>query len=180
MRVVVDGNSGAGKSTLARQLAARLQVECLELDSIYHQANWEPLPAAEFERRVAEFSATDNWVVDGNYRAVRPIIWARAQVVVWLDLPRSVVMRQLVRRTLTRVVLRRTLWNGNKESATNLFRRDEENILHWSWTHHDSYREGYSTAMDDPENAHLRFVRVTSRPKTDDVIARVVRATNRD
>ena len=43
-RVSVVGNSGSGKSTLARELAASLGVPHLELDSVYHQPGWEPLP----------------------------------------------------------------------------------------------------------------------------------------
>jgi ABC-type glutathione transport system ATPase component len=43
-RVSVVGNSGAGKSTLARTLAGALDAEFRELDSVFHQAGWVPLP----------------------------------------------------------------------------------------------------------------------------------------
>ena len=42
------------------------------------------------------------WAVDGNYSAVRDIVWGRADTLVWLDYPFPVVMRQLTRRTLKR------------------------------------------------------------------------------
>ena len=51
-RVSVVGNSGSGKSTLAAALAAHLDVPWIELDSIYHQPGWNPLPAPDFKYRV--------------------------------------------------------------------------------------------------------------------------------
>ena len=120
-RVSVVGTSGAGKSTLARSLAAGLGADFLELDSVNHQADWVPLPTAEFRRRVAAVVAGERWVIDGNYSTVRDIVWARADTVVWLDLPRRTVMRRIVWRTLRRVAGRAELWNGNRERWHNLF-----------------------------------------------------------
>jgi adenylate kinase family enzyme len=163
-RVSVVGNSGSGKSTLARALAARLAVPCVELDSIYHQPGWAPLATLEFARRVAVAAAADGWVIDGNYTAVRPLVWARADTVVWLDPPRWVVMRQIVWRTLRRAVRRTELWNGNRERWQNLFRWDpQESVISWAWHKHAVYQERYRAAAADPAWAHVRFVRVTSR-----------------
>jgi adenylate kinase family enzyme len=103
-RVSVVGNSGSGKSRLAREVAGRLGVPCVELDSVFHQADWEPLPEEEFRARVSEVAARDGWVIDGNYGAVRPLVWARADTVIWLDLPRRTVTRQIVLRTIRRVL----------------------------------------------------------------------------
>jgi adenylate kinase family enzyme len=163
VRVSVVGNSGSGKSTLARALAAGLGVPYLELDSIYHQPDWVALPVDEFQARVTAFTAGEGWVIDGNYSAVRPIVWARADAVIWLDLPRRVVMRQLLARTLPRAVLRRELWNGNRETVGNLFRRTDDNILRWAWTNHEKYRARYAAAAADPQYTRLRFVRLTAR-----------------
>ena len=67
-RVSVVGTSGAGKSTLASSLAAALDADFLELDSIYHQADWVPLPTPEFRRRVALVVADP---ANGHLRFVR-------------------------------------------------------------------------------------------------------------
>ena len=166
-RVSVVGNSGSGKTTLARALGRAMGVPHLELDGIYHQPNWEPLDRDEFRRRVGEFIAAGRWVIDGNYSAVRDLVWARADTVVWLDLPRRRVMRQLLWRTIRRGALRRELWNGNREQLASLFKADpQESIVRWAWTRHHAYRERYLTASRDPANAHLTFVRVRSSRDT--------------
>ena len=61
-------------------------------------------------------------MIDGNYRTVvvDGPVWQRADTVVWLDLPRRIVMRQVVSRTFRRSILREELWNGNREPLRNL------------------------------------------------------------
>jgi adenylate kinase family enzyme len=163
-RVSVVGNSGSGKSTMARELAAALGVPYLELDGVFHQPGWEPLPEDEFRRVVGAAVAGDGWVMDGNYSAVRPLVWARADTVVWLDLPRRTVMRQVVWRTLRRAVTRQELWNGNREPLRNFLTWvPEESVISWAWHNHGKYRDRYAAAAADPAYAHLTFVHLTSR-----------------
>ena len=163
-RVAVVGNSGSGKTTLAAQLAERRGIPHLELDSVFHQPGWTELPLEDFRRRVGEFVAGDRWVVDGNYSAVRDVIWERADTLVWIDLPRSVVMRQIVPRSFGRVARRTELWQGNRESWRALVARDpEKSIIWWAWTQHEKYRRRYDELRRQPQWAHLRFVHLRSR-----------------
>ena len=163
-RVSVVGTSGSGKSRLARELAVIVGVPHLELDAVHHQPGWEPLPTDEFRRIVAAHAATGGWVIDGNYGRVRDLVWARADTVAWLDLPKSIVMRQIVWRTLRRVAGRQELWNGNRERWRNFFSwNPDESVISWAWHNHAKYQERYGSAAADPVNAHLTFVRLTSR-----------------
>ncbi len=155
------GVSGSGKTNLAARLAERLAIPHLELDSIFHQPGWEPLDGAEFRRRVSGFVDGDAWVVDGNYSTVRDLVWSRADTVVFIDLPRSVAMRRVVLRTLGRTLLRKKLWNGNREEVSNLWKRDpESNIVLWTWTTHRPNRHRYLAASSDPAWSHLTFHRL--------------------
>ena len=163
-RVSVVGTSGSGKSTLARELAEILGVPHLELDAVHHQPGWAPLPTDEFRRIVAARAAAGGWVIDGNYGRVRDLVWARADTVVWLDLPKRTVMRQVVWRTLRRVALRRELWNGNRERWRNFLTwNPEQSVISWAWHKHAPDHAKYAAAAADPANAHLRFIRLASR-----------------
>jgi adenylate kinase family enzyme len=163
-RVAVVGNSGAGKSTLAAGLARRLGVPWLELDGVYHQPGWTPLPVDELRARVDAFTRQPGWVVDGNYSVVRELVWSRADTVVWLDLPKRVVMWRVVRRTLGRLVRRTELWNGNRESWRSLVTTDpQRSIIAWSWQRHAVYRARFEAASRDPAWGRLTFVRLRSR-----------------
>ena len=168
-RVSVVGNSGSGKTTVAAELGRRLAAPHLELDAVFHQAGWQPLPVEEFRARVAEYVAGDRWVVDGNYSSVQDLVWQRADTVVWLDPPRRQVMRRIIWRTLRRAISRAELWNGNREDWTSIFSADPaKSVIAWAWTRHRIVRERYSRAQADPANAHLTFIRLR---RNDDVAA---------
>jgi len=162
-RVSVVGTSGVGKSTFASGLALVLGAPFLELDSWQHQADWTPLPVEEFRARVALVADGECWVIDGNYGRVQDLVWARADTVIWIDLPRLTVMRRIIWRTLRRVGGRVELWNGNRERWRNFFSLDkEESVIVWAWQTYAANRARYEEAMADPAHGHLRFVRLRS------------------
>jgi adenylate kinase family enzyme len=177
-RISVVGNSGSGKSTIGAALAEQLGVPYVELDAIVHyRPNWEDMPAEDFRDRVAEVVAGDGWVVDGNYSVVRDLVWARADTVVWLDLPRWLVMERVITRSLTRAIGNAELWNGNRERWSDLLslHRPEKSIIAWAWTRHSVSRSRYLAAMRDPAWQHLEFVRVCSRRQARQLAGAAVR-----
>jgi adenylate kinase family enzyme len=125
-RVSVVGNSGSGKSWLARRIAENLGAPYVELDDINHLPGWTTPSPAGFLAAATDVTNTDRWVVDGNYRSVvvEGPVWRRADTVVWVDPPRHVVMRQIVHRTLVRLVTRQELWNGNRERLVDMLSWD--------------------------------------------------------
>ena len=133
-RVLVAGTSGAGKTTLARRVAGVLQLPCVELDALFHGPGWTPRP--DFAGEVHRFAATATWVTEWQYDAVRSLLADRADLLVWLDLPRAVVVRRVVLRTLVRRLRRQQLWNGNVEPPLWTFLTDAEHIVRWSWKSH--------------------------------------------
>ena len=128
--VVITSAAGSGGTTFARTLAGLLDVQFVELDAIHWQPGWAELDADEFRRRVEPIVAEENWVIDGRYRGkLGDLVFDRADTVVWIDLPRRVWLPRLVGRTLSRVVRRQELWNGNRESLRNVFLRRDSLIL---------------------------------------------------
>lgn len=155
-RVSIVGSSGSGKSTVAARLGHRLGVDVIELDDLMHGPNWTPTPTPEFRAKVAAAIAdaeglggAGGWVIPGNYRNVADLVQRRADTIVWLDLPRRVVMWRLVTRSIHRIVTKTEVCNGNRESWRNLLSRDpERNVVLWSWQHHDQYRAIYEEYAD--------------------------------
>jgi adenylate kinase family enzyme len=159
LRISVVGSSGAGKTTFARAISKVLGVPHLELDSVFHQPEWTRLPDSEFRARVANYCEQPAWVIDGNYtsQGVLDIVWRRAETVVWLDPPVSVVIRRVIWRSLSRGLLATPLWNGNRERLRDLLRTaPAENVVLWAATRFRSTRRKYSARTADPAWAHLR------------------------
>ena len=144
---MIASASGCGKTTLGRELARRLDVPFHELDALHHGPGWTEATAAELRARVEPLLAGEGWVVDGAYRSkLGDLVLERADVVVWLDLPRRVWLPRLLRRTLQRVVRREELWNGNRETLRNaVFSRGS--LLLFAWRTYSPRRRLYSEAL---------------------------------
>ena len=133
-RILVTGTSGAGKTTVAAALSVRLGIPHTDIDGLYHGPGWVPRP--EFVDDVAALAASEEWVTEWQYSVVRPLLLGRADLLVWLDLTRAAVMRQIVPRTLRRRLRRVELWNGNVEPPLWTLLTDRDHILRWAWRTH--------------------------------------------
>jgi adenylate kinase family enzyme len=159
-RIHVIGTSGSGKTTVAKALAAALGFRHVELDALHWGPNWTERPDADLLVDIRAAIEIDGWVIDGNYgRGVREIVWPRTDTIVWLDLPRSAVMRQVIARTWVRYWSREPLWHGNRESlARTLFTKDS--IVWWAWSTHAARHAEYERLLAEPP---CRVARLRSR-----------------
>jgi adenylate kinase family enzyme len=118
-RVSVVGTSCSGKTTIARRIADHYQIPHIELDKVFWQPNWTPLPLDQYRSAVEALAAGDEWVIDGNYGKVRDLVWARTTDVVWMNLPLVTILWRVIKRTAHRVVTREELYAGNRETFRN-------------------------------------------------------------
>ena len=156
-RVVVVGCTGSGKTTVARSLARFLDAPHVELDSLNWEPNWTAAPTDVFRQRARDALTGDAWVVDGNYSALRDLIWPRASLLVWLNLPYRVVSWRLLWRTLRRVFTREELWNGNREEFRTQF-LSRDSLFRWQLDSFGRIRRNMPESIAQPEHAHLEVV----------------------
>ncbi len=160
-RISVKGSSGAGKSTFGSELASRLGLTYIELDALHHGPNWSEPTAEEFRVRVREAmdSAPGGWVIDGNYDAkLGDLIVDEADLIVWLDLPISVKVPRVLRRTMHRLRKDVELWNGNRETWRDLF-AGRNSVFYWAFRGHVRHRRQWPKRFD----ADSRLVRLRSQ-----------------
>ena len=158
-RILVAGVSGVGKTTLCREIARRSGIPHTEIDGLFHGPRWTPRPG--FVADVQRLAARDVWVTEWQYDAARPLLAARADTLLWLDLPFwTVAFPRVVRRTVRRSVRREVLWNGNREAPLRSILTDREHIIRWAVSTRNSYRERVpALARSTPR---LRVVRLRS------------------
>jgi len=166
-RVVVVGSTGSGKTTLARQLSLLLDISHTELDSLNWETDWTSAPTNVFRQRVQDALKGDTWVVDGNYRAVRDLMWPRATVLIWLDYPLRVLIWRLLQRTLRRTLRKEELWNGNRERFITQF-LSRDSLFLWLFRTYWSIRRTLPLVLEQPEHSHLEVVLLRSQSETDD------------
>jgi adenylate kinase family enzyme len=140
-RINIIGTSCAGKSTFANRLAMALNIPHVELDSLNWEPGWIEAPPEVFRDRILAAIAGDRWVVDGNYRTGRDIVWPIADTIVWLDYPLWLVLWRSIKRSLIRYVTRQPCCNGNQESLRRTFSRNS--IILWVLKTHGSRRKNF-------------------------------------
>lgn len=166
-RVVIVGSTGSGKTTLARQLSRLFDVPHIELDSLNWEANWTAAPTDVFRQRVHNALEGDTWVVDGNYTAVRDLVWPGATVLVWLNYPLRVLLWRLLRRTLRRTLRKEELWNGNRERLMTQF-LSRDSLFLWLLRTYWRRRRTLPLVLEQPEHTHLEVVILRSPRATRD------------
>ena len=97
-RILAIGSGRAGKSTAARAIAAAAGLPLVHLDRVFWHAGWQPTPDEEWARIVDALIAEEEWVIDGNYGGTLPSRLARAEAVVFLDVPRSTCLWRVIKR----------------------------------------------------------------------------------
>jgi adenylate kinase family enzyme len=160
-RIAIVGTSGSGKTTLARQIAQKLVISHIELDRLHWEPNWTEAPTPIFASRVSEALAGNGWVVDGNYSKIRDLIWSRADTVVWLDYSFGVVTKQILQRTIRRVVLQEDCCNGNRETFQRSF-LSRDSVILWTMQTYRKNRQKYSVLFEQPDYDHLKKIRLSS------------------
>lgn len=115
-RVLVIGCGGSGKSSLAMRLAPCFGLPVTHLDALFWHPGWVPTAAGAWDAIEAALVAQPKWLIDGDYGRTLPMRLARADVVIWLDLPTATCLwRALVRQSGRRGKVRPDLAAGCPE-----------------------------------------------------------------
>ena len=158
-RILVAGVSGVGKTTLCRRIADATGLPYTEIDSLYHGPGWVPREA--FVDDVRAFTAQDRWITEFQYRLVRDLLAARADLLVWLDLPAPIAYWRVITRTIRRAHTKEELWNGNVEPGLRNALFDDEGIIRWAFRTRATWPDKVAAASR--QNPELVVVRLRSK-----------------
>ena len=168
-KVLIAGVSGVGKTTFAAQVSAAIGVPHTEIDGLFHGPGW--VPRESFMRDVESFTSEASWITEWQYTQARPLLAARADTLVWLDLPVRVALWRLVLRTVRRRRGRVELWNGNFEPPLSSIFIDRDHIIRWGFRH----RRKLKGTVPSLERAYpnLLVVRLGSQREVDTWLERL-------
>ncbi len=174
-RIMVLGRTGSGKTTLARQLSAVLDVPHVELDALYFDTDLSTVPLELLRVRTRSAIAGDRWVTDGNKRALRDLVWRRADTVVWLDYPVVVSLWRLGKRALKRTarLKQQTAHEalGRSGRRQHLLRAAKGVLT--AMRSHRGQRQEFPRLFAEPQHQHLAVVRLRTPRATRNWMSRM-------
>ena len=137
-RVMIIRAAGSGKSTLARWLGAQVSLPVKHLDHVHWLPHWTPRPHEERIAMVRALEDEERWIIEGSISATHATRLARADMVIWLDLP--IALR------LWRVMVRSWRYRGQArpdltKDCPERFDRETWQFLVWMWNYRNISRD---------------------------------------
>lgn len=102
-RIMIVGGSGSGKSTLARQVGAITNLPVVHIDKMYWLPNWVLRDGDDMRSLIDDAAAKATWVFEGNHSKSFSGRGDRADMIVFLDLPRRVRLWRVLTRFVTHI-----------------------------------------------------------------------------
>ena len=158
-RIMIVGQPGSGKSTLARALGARTGLPVVHIDHIHWQPGWVERPRPEKTRLCQEVEAREDWIFEGGHSETWSNRLARADALIWLDLPVGLRLRRVIWRTVK--------WHGRTrpdlpEGCPEGFHRETLPFWRFVWRTRNTARARiahlYEAASPSTARWHLRTV----------------------
>lgn len=97
-RILIIGSGGSGKSTLSQRLGALLHLPVVHLDAHFWNPGWVEKEPEEWDGIVHQLLHEPAWIMDGNYGRTMDLRIEKADLVVYLDMPRLLCMYRIVKR----------------------------------------------------------------------------------
>ena len=156
-RIVVVGANGAGKTWLADRIARAAAMPVVGKDGLALLTGWQQRSRTEVRAAIRDVITADRWVLEGGPSILQPEVLARADCVIWLDLPAGLRFRRIIWRSL------RYLGRTRPEHPAG--NRDWPGCRQWQFAwgaikNDHAARESIGTALTD---AAIHVVRLRTR-----------------
>ncbi|MEL6682374.1 MAG: DNA topology modulation protein FlaR [Pseudomonadota bacterium] len=99
-RVMITGGPGSGKSTLARILGEQTGLPVYHMDHFHWKPGWIERASEEKIPLIREVHLQDKWIFEGGNSATFAERAARADTMIWLDLPVTLRLFRVIWRTI--------------------------------------------------------------------------------
>lgn len=154
---MIVGQPGSGKSTLARALGEITGLPVYHMDHIHYGPNWQPRDPAVKDWMTREVHRQPRWIFEGGHSRTYRERLARADLVIWLDLP--------IGLRLWRVIWRQIRYVGRARpdlppGCVERLDRQALAFFAWIWRTRQSGRRGIAAYLhpgrEDQRLVHLR------------------------
>ncbi|MDK0517493.1 adenylate kinase [Streptomyces sp. ML-6] len=169
-KIALFGPPASGKTTIAKELSASLEIPCTDLDNVLFTENG-PLPLDEFRGKAERITRGESWVVEGNYSKLADVVWHRADVLVWLDLPLPLIVRRIVYRSLRQL----TGLDASIQAQRLTWKRaffGRRSLLRTAVRKYRNNRPRYARQVAETAELGVRVVRLRSGREADAWLAR--------
>ncbi|MFY0635782.1 MAG: hypothetical protein JXQ91_18375 [Vannielia sp.] len=158
-RVMIVGGPGSGKSTLARALGVATGLPVFHMDHIHYGPGWKQREPEVKSWMSEEVHRKPRWIFEGNHSRTYAQRMARADMLVWLDLPIGLRLFRVMRRQVQYLGKSRP---DLPEGCVERLDRGALDFWLWIWRTRNTSRARIAEMVAHPP-AHLAVVHLRSR-----------------
>lgn len=159
-KIAIVGISCSGKTTLGRKLEKRLGIAMTDLDDLYWLPGWVRRDPDELMAEIDQLTQGEQWILVGDYRQSNEMVFSRADLLIWLDVPLPLLLWRGIKRAFNLAWHKTPICNGNIAGIGRLFGR--ESILYFIVKGYRRKRPRYQALMDKQEQLPYRLIRLSS------------------
>ena len=97
-KIIIIGCPGSGKTTFAEKLHRKTGIPLYHLDAIWHKPDRTHISRDDFDARMMEIFADDEWIIDGNYSRTIEMRLKECDTVFLFDLPTELCLQGATER----------------------------------------------------------------------------------
>ncbi len=172
-KVALFGPPASGKTTVARKISSVLGLPHTNLDDVLFSDSGT-LPFDDFRAAAERITRGESWVVEGNYSKLADVVWHRADVLVWLDLPLWLVVRRIITRSLRQLAGLDTSTQARRLTWRRAF-FDRRSLLRTAVRKYRHNRPRYARQAAATAALGVQVVRLRSGRETDAWLAEQLR-----
>jgi len=121
-RIIVIGCGGSGKTTVSLQLGELLSIPVHHLDKLFWGPGWVRVEKDAFFKKQEQIISGERWLIDGNYGSTMEARIARADMILFLDLPTPHCLWNVIKRFFQyQGMSRPDMTDGNSERLDLVF-----------------------------------------------------------
>jgi adenylate kinase family enzyme len=126
-KVCIVGCGGSGKSTFAQKLGEITGLPVYYLDTYFWRPGWVERNRDEWKNIISNLTQNDGWIMDGNFNGTQDFRFAKADTIIFLDLPRYRCMFNAVKRVFSYRKKKRI------DMADGCYERFDFDFYKWIW-----------------------------------------------
>ena len=153
-RILIIGSAGSGKTTFSKQLAQKLQLPLVHLDTLYWCGNWEHLSRDQFDAALQAELEKNAWILDGNFNRTISHRLAYCDTVFFFDLPTITCLWGITKRLFQNYGKTRSDMGGN---CPEQFDRQKLSLYKNVLCFHRQHRKEYYTLLENSKNIHYHI-----------------------
>lgn len=138
-KIAIIGNAGSGKSTLAFELQKKLDLPLYHLDQYAWKPDWQKVDWEVFKKAHNALCQQDEWIIEGIYLKLLHERVTYADVIIFLDVPRSVCIWRVLKRAVTNYG--QDIPGNPEKCKQRLFSFKFLEFLKWIWNFNNRHRQ---------------------------------------